>query len=234
MPAASSLDIDDGLDEIVSGIAHDYGNILAVITNYLSLAGRRISDPATAELLQHAGMAAQRAARLTRQLHELGDCGQLQLEAVQVDDLVHGASTLLADALCPACTLQVDLGDQPILARANRTGLEIALRHLVQNACDAMPDGGVVTITTRRANGRGPSSAVELSVSDTGSGMSQDVVDRAAEPRFSTRPKGQAAGLGLTIADRVARRVGGELEIESVEGSGTTVRLVLAGMATDG
>jgi signal transduction histidine kinase len=234
MHAASSLDTDDDLDEIVSGIAHDYGNILSVITNYLSLARRRIDDPATVELLEHAGTAAQRAARLTRQLHELGDCAQLQLEVVPVDDLVRGARTLLEGALCSACTLEVDLGEPPLLARGNRTGLEIVLRHLVQNACDAMPDGGVVTITARRPTDRAPRDVVELSVSDTGSGMSAELAERAAEPRFSTRPKGQAAGLGLTIVDRVARRMGGELAIESSEGSGTTVGVVLTAVATDG
>jgi signal transduction histidine kinase len=212
----------------VSGIAHDYGNILAVVMNYLSLATRRVDDPATVELLDLAERATDRAARLTRQLHELGDCGRLRAEPLPVDELVRAAAAQIGESLGPACTLRVDVEGEPLVAMASRSGMEIALRHLVQNACDAMPEGGAVTIAARPlAGGDATTAVVEVRVSDTGTGMPDEVAARALEPRFSTRPKGQAAGLGLTIVDRVARRLGAELVVESAEGSGTTVRLLL-------
>jgi signal transduction histidine kinase len=230
---AASLDTDDDLEQIVVGVAHDFGNALAVVTNYLSLVSRRIDDPGTAELIEQASAAARRAARLTRQLHDIGECGTLEPEPLSVNDLAREVSPLLAEALCERCTLQLELTDAPD-AMANRTGLEMALRHLVQNACDAMPDGGLVTVGTRTLDGTASTKGVELRVTDTGVGMPPEVADRALEPRFSTRPKGQAGGLGLTIVDRVAHRLGGEVQIESAVGSGTTVRLILTRAGGDG
>lgn len=215
------------LEPIVAGVAHDFGNILAVITNYLSLATRRIDDPTSTELLDKVRIAAQRAARLNRQLHDLGECGSLSAQSLPVNDVIRDARPLLAEGLRDGCGLRLDLDEEPLEARASRTGLEMALRHLIDNACAAMPDGGDVTIGTRRSGdaGRG---AVEVTVSDTGAGMPPEVVAQALEPLYSTQPKGQTSGLGLTIVDRVVRTLGGEVRIESIEGSGTTVRLRLA------
>jgi signal transduction histidine kinase len=85
-----------------------------------------------------------------------------------------------------------------------------------------MPDGGVVTIATRPVGGE-----VEISVSDTGAGMPSEVLEQAVAPRFSTQPKGQVSGLGLTIVDRIVRTLGGDVRIESTVGAGTTVRMRL-------
>ena len=228
-PGAADSEVDP-VEPILAGVAHDFGNILAVITNYASLASRRIDDPATVELLDKVAIAAGRAARLNRQLHDLGACGSLVVEPLLVNDFIAEARPLIAQAMPERCGLQLDLTDEPLLALASRTGLEVALRHLVDNACDAMPDGGPVTVATRMLDG---SSQVEVSVSDAGIGMSPDVVEHAFDPLFSTHPKGQTSGLGLTIVDRVTRTLGGSVLLESAAGSGTTVRLRLPG-ARDG
>jgi len=235
-PVDPSADLDpegprvDGLEPIVAGVAHDFGNLLAVITNYLSLACRRVDEPDTLELLEHVRVAVRRAARLNRQLHDLGECGALEAQPVLVRDLIREVQPALSEALLEGWDLQLDLAEQPVTAMASRTGLELALRHLVDNARDAMPDGGIVTIATRPVG----NAVVEISVSDTGGGMPPEVLEQAVEPRFSTRPKGQVSGLGLTIVDRVARTFGGEVQIESVVGSGTTVNLRLPGATTIG
>ncbi len=221
------------VEPIVAGVAHDFGNLLAVIRNYLALASRRVEDPTTAELLGQVQVAATRAARLNRQLHDLGECGSLSARPISVNDLVRDARPVLTEALDDRWELCLDLADEPVTALASRNGLEMALRHLVENARDAMPDGGAIGIGTRQLD-IGSAAAVEISVSDTGGGMAPDVRDQAIEPRFSTRPKGQVSGLGLTIVDRVVRTLGGDVQIESTEGSGTTVRMQLRGAAIDG
>ena len=220
MQAAS---VDDGVEPIVAGVAHDFGNLLAVITNYVSLASRRVEEPTTLELLEQVRVAATRATRLNRQLHDLGECGALTIQPVEVNDLVRALEPQLHESLGEGCGLRVDLDEAPLRATASRNGLEMVLRHLVDNAREAMADGGVVTIATRSHT-----AAVEVSVSDTGVGMPPEVQERAFEPRFSTRPRGHVSGLGLTIVGRVVRTLGGEVHLESVEGSGTTVRLRLA------
>ena len=221
------------LEPIVAGVAHDFGNILAVITNYLSLAARRIDDPTSTELLDKVRIAAQRAARLNRQLHDLGECGSLSAQPVPVNDVIRDAQPLLAQGLRDGWGLRLDLAEEPLEARASRNGLEMALRHLVDNACAAMPDGGDVTIGTCRGDGAGAGS-VDVTVSDRGTGMPPEVAAQALEPCYSTQPKGQTSGLGLTIVDRVVRTLGGQVRIESIEGSGTTVRLRLVPEGTGG
>jgi len=221
------------VEPIIAGVAHDFGNLLAVITNYLSLASRRVDDPATAELLGQVRVAATRAARLNRQLHDLGECGTLSPQPVLVNELVRDVQPVLADGLGDAWDLDLDLAEGPITAMASRNGLQMALRHLVDNARDAMPDGGVIAIGTRALAGEDPAE-VEISVSDAGAGMPPEVRDRAVEPLFSTRPKGQVSGLGLTIVDRVVRILGGDVQIESTPGAGTTVCIQLPGATIDG
>ena len=239
-PADSRADVEaEGLDAgplepIVAGVAHEFGNILAVITNYASLASRRVEDPTTAELLDKVRIASRRAARLNRQLHDLGECGTLAVQPVVVNDLVRDARPLLAEGLREGCHLHLDLGEEPLEAQANRAGLEMALRHLLDNACDALPDGGTITIGARPLAGTAADPGVEISVSDQGVGMGPDALAQALEPRYSTQPKGQTSGLGLTIVDRVVRSLGGRVRLESEEGSGTTVRLQLAGVSAGG
>jgi len=216
------------VEPIVAGVAHDFGNLLAVITNYLSLAARRVEDPTTSELLDQVRLAARRASRLNRQLHDLGECGRLTAQPVPVNDVVRAVQPSVREVLPEGCDLRVDLAEGTLMAMASTGALEMALRHLADNAGEAMPEGGVLTIATRPVEG-----GVEISVSDTGTGMTPEVVAQATEARFSTRPKGQVSGLGLTIVDRVVRTLGGDLHIESTAGSGTTVGLRLRG-GTDG
>ena len=136
---------------------------------------------------------------------------------------------MLDEALLEGWDLHLDLVEEPS-GQANRAGLELALRHLLDNACDALPDGGTITVATRPW----PAPPSSRSAWPTRAWHAGGGLERAVEPRFSTRPKGQASGLGLTIVDRVVRTLGGEVRIESAVGSGTTVRLQLAGATTDG
>jgi signal transduction histidine kinase len=229
-----ALDPKDDLDLVIAGAAHEFGNLLAVISNYATLAARRVDDPATQELLEHVGVASARAVDLARQLHYLSGPRVMDREPVFVQAVLRDAVAELTAELGTECTLELDLPDEPLDVLASVPSVELVLLQLTRNARQAMPDGGEVTIAARRRAGTSGTTDVEISVSDTGVGMSAEVRAHALEPLFTTRPKGQGCGLGLTIVDRTMRRLRGDVRIESVEGSGTTVRLGLEGTSSDG
>jgi CheY-like chemotaxis protein/two-component sensor histidine kinase len=185
-------------------------------------------------LMDGALQSAERAKVLVQRLLAFARKQPLQPGPVDVRRLVSELADLIASTTGPRIDVRVELSDDlpPALADANQ--LEMALLNLAVNARDAMPDGGVLTISASRETVRLSRSAklppghyVRLSVKDTGSGMDEATLTRAVEPFFSTKGIGKGTGLGLSMVHGLAAQLGGGLTIDSRVGRGTTVSLWL-------
>jgi signal transduction histidine kinase/ActR/RegA family two-component response regulator len=224
----------DALGQLTGGIAHDFNNLLQAMQGSLEMIRRRAADPSRVQKLADGGMqAAERGARLVSQLLAFARTKQLRLETLKLADFIVGMRELLANAAGPTVDLRFELGGQDLAAAADRTQLELAVLNLVINARDAMPEGGRVVITLRRAQAAHadpdlePGPYAEIEVADSGPGMPADVRARAFEPFFTTKPVGQGTGLGLAQVYGVARQSGGAARIAGDEGRGAAVSILL-------
>jgi PAS domain S-box-containing protein len=219
----------EGLGRLAGGVAHDFNNLLLVILSYTDLLGREL--PGRNEVAQIRA-AAERAAALTQQLLVFGRREQVRNRPLDLDRLVAGTEQLLRRTLGEDIVLRVRAdGDlPPVLADQGR--LEQVLLNLAINARDALPAGGVVEIATTALEVPGGASIaggryVLLTVQDDGTGMAPEVVERAVEPFFTTKPPAKASGLGLATVYGIVRDAGGHLEISSVPARGTKVMIYL-------
>jgi PAS domain S-box-containing protein len=215
--------------QLAGGIAHDFNNLLAVILNYAHFVRSRIPDEDAAlrddvDQIRHA---AERASELVRQLLIFGRRDPAVPETVDVNRLVRDTERLLRRTIGEQVELVSSLCETRCFVEIDPAQLEHALLNLVVNARDAMPEGGTVTIASRREKER-----VVLSVRDDGPGMEPDVAARAFEPFFTTKPKGSGTGLGLATVYGVITAAGGDVRIDSRPGEGTTVSVLLP--AADG
>jgi signal transduction histidine kinase len=224
----------EALGQLTGGIAHDFNNLLQVVHGAFELIRRRPDDTAKVAAWSDNGLAAaERGARLTRQLLAFSRSQKLELRPFVVANLIADMRELLVRTLGPDITLAVDLDEAQAAVMSDRTQLELAVLNLAINARDAMPDGGRLTISTKvRWIGPGdpvlePGDYVDLSVADTGQGMSREVKERAFDPFFTTKGVGKGTGLGLSQVYGVARQAGGTALITSAPGAGTVVTLLL-------
>ena len=229
----------EAVGQLTGGLAHDFNNLLTGISGALELMQLRLKQGRIDDLSRYIGMAqtgAGRAAALTHRLLAFSRRQPLDPRPVDMPRLIAGMEDLLRGTLGPSITLEMDVADDswPILADANQ--LENALLNLCINARDAMPDGGTVTIATGQewldeaaaAERDLPRGAyLTLCVTDTGTGMSPDVISRAFDPFFTTKPMGQGTGLGLSMIYGFVRQSGGQVHIRSTAGEGTTMCLFL-------
>ncbi|MGH6782900.1 MAG: ATP-binding protein, partial [Sphingomonadaceae bacterium] len=222
--------------QLTGGIAHDFNNMLAVVVGGLELAKRKLhKHAADAERhLDNAMEGANRAAALTRRLLAFARAEPLLPQAANPDTLVRGMNDLMDRTLGERIRLEVDSVANPWLIWVDRHQLENAILNLAVNARDAMENGGKLTIRTSNVKldadevGESlPGEYVRVDVTDTGCGMSKDVLDRVFEPFFTTKPVGKGTGLGLSQIFGFVRQSGGEISIASAEGLGTTVSLYL-------
>lgn len=229
----------EAVGQLTGGIAHDFNNLLAAISGSLDMMETRIRQGRTEEIARYmsgAQSAARRAAALTHRLLAFSRRQTLDPQPTDVNRLVGEMQDLIQRTVGPAIGLDVrhDRGLWSTLVDANQ--LENALLNLCINARDAMPDGGLITIETRNQS-VDEASARELSlpigdyvtmcVTDTGTGMTPDVIEKAFEPFFTTKPIGVGTGLGLSMIYGFARQSGGQVRITSEPGQGTTVCLHL-------
>jgi signal transduction histidine kinase len=236
----------EAVGQLTGGLAHDFNNMLTGIIGNLELLQARIAQGRVSEIDRYivaARNAAQRAAALTHRLLAFARRQPLDTKPSDINRIVLGMEDMLCRTLGERVELQTMLtGDLwPALADVNQ--LENAILNLAINARDAMPDGGQLTIETtnaqldmdyaRRHNDVEAGEYVAISVSDTGTGMSPEVVDRAFDPFFTTKPIGLGTGLGLSMTYGFAKQSRGHLRIYSEQGSGTTIRLYLARAYTD-
>jgi PAS domain S-box-containing protein len=235
----------EAVGQLTGGLAHDFNNLLTGITGSLELMAARLAQGRVAELdryLQLAQAAATRAASLTHRLLAFSRRQTLDPKPTDINLLINGMDELIRRTVGPAVTVKVvgRSGLWAVLADPNQ--LENALLNLCINARDAMPDGGTLVIETsnrvlkdseaKELELRG-TDYVALSVSDTGGGMTADVIERAFDPFFTTKPIGEGTGLGLSMVYGFVRQSGGQARIRSQPGQGTEVCLYLPRYAGD-
>jgi signal transduction histidine kinase len=233
----------DLIGQLTGGIAHDFNNLLTVIAGNLELVRNSIkmhknSLPEGAKVLQwlaNTEDAAGHAAKITQQLLAFARRSSLTLETLHVGDFLISIEGFLRRAAGEAVTLTLDCPQDLWPCRTDRLMLEAAVLNLVVNARDAQPDGGTVRIAVRNATIKDGSAATgipdgeyaRITVADFGCGMEPDVVERAFEPFFTTKEAGKGSGLGLSQVYGFTRQSGGQVQIESTPGVGTTVALYL-------
>ena len=223
----------ESLGLLAGGIAHDFNNLLGVILNYTTLLGRLVQDPVAVGDIGEIRAAAERAASLTRQLLTFARRDVVDPESLEVNGVVRDAAAMLERTLGEHIELRLDLVERSVTAVFDRHQLEQIILNLAINSRDAMPDGGVVSIATRATGPDDGTGGVVLTVTDDGSGMTPEVVERVFEPFFSTKPKGEGTGLGLSSVYGIVQQNGGDVRIASTPGAGSTVRVVLPG-STEG
>jgi PAS domain S-box-containing protein len=229
----------EAVGQLTGGIAHDFNNLLMGISGSLELIQLRASQGRYDDLERFISLAqgaAERAAALTHRLLAFSRRQTLAPKVVNPNLLISEMEELISRTVGPEIQVQATLTEDigPILCDPNQ--LENALLNLCINARDAMPDGGSLTISTTNSwldlqePGESAGTAVPcvtLSVADTGTGMTPDVVARAFDPFFTTKPIGVGTGLGLSMIYGFAKQSGGQVEIDTKLGRGSTIRIHL-------
>ena len=222
----------EAVGQLTGGIAHDFNNLLTPVIGGLEMLASRLEDPKLKRLAQGALESSRRGAKLTTQLLTFSRMQRISIVPVAVSRVLENLRPILRHTL--GTGISVELGPCPGDAHAlcDENQLENAILNLAINARDAMPDGGTVAISVAIVpEPEGPDLAggdyVCLTVADSGIGMSPEVASRAVEPFFSTKPFGKGTGLGLAQVYGIARQSGGTIRIDSREGQGTSVRLIL-------
>ena len=226
----------EALGQMASGVAHDYSNLITAVSLNLESIERQMPSREILERLRLAQAALAHGNSLTRQLLAFARQQKVDPEPVDLNTVVTGIVSFLSLSLRGEVPISLDLEARLWPCMADRGMLEAALLNLAVNARDAMPNGGAITISTLNqtvaAGSVGtdeapPGDYVALVIRDEGMGMTPDVVARAAEPFFTTKPGGRGTGLGLSMVFGFARQFGGDMHIDSAPGRGTTVRIRL-------
>jgi two-component system cell cycle sensor histidine kinase/response regulator CckA len=226
------------IGQLAGGMAHDFINLLTAIMSYATLAASETHDLAAVRAdLHEIQSTARRAGALTRQLLTFSQRAPGQPRALDLNTAITGLRDLLTASIGARARLSIDPGAALPAIYIDRSHAEQVLLNLAVNARDAMPHGGTLTIATSLAEldgqharthpGTKPGRYVELTVSDTGTGMSADTMTRIFEPFYTTRPLGHGTGLGLSTVQGIVTGAGGGISVESEEGTGTTFHLYL-------
>ncbi|GAC1667470.1 MAG: hypothetical protein NVS9B2_09040 [Steroidobacteraceae bacterium] len=229
----------EAVGHLTGGIAHDFNNMLAVVIGSLELLGRRFagSDAGVRRYLDAASEAARRASLLTQRLLAFSRQQPQQPEAININTLVARMSDLLCHSIGADIRLETVLAGGLWRTHADPNHLENVIVNLAVNARDAMPEGGRLTIETQNAHlddryatahpGTAAGQYVLIAVTDTGTGMRPDVLDKAFEPFFTTKAVGKGTGLGLSQVYGFVKQSGGHVKIYSKLGQGTTIKIYL-------
>lgn len=216
----------ESLGRLAAGVAHDFNNLLNVMMNCAELLLRRASDDTVRADLEVIQTTALRGADLTRQLLAFARQDPTPYVEVDLNEIVVEACSFLERTLGRKISLRQSLSPQPLMISANRSQIMQIIMNLALNARDAMPDGGTLSLTTSAgvmgASGEG---YVELTVGDTGMGMSPEVIAHAFEPFFTTKPRESGTGLGLATVYGIIQQMCGEIDVTSTEGVGTVFRM---------
>lgn len=228
----------ESIGQLTGGVAHDFNNLLQVISGNLQLLGRTVGDPERAKgYIKSALDGVRRAAKLASQLLAFSRRQPLEPKTVNLGRFVTGLEELLRRTLGEGVEVQTVVADGLWNSLVDPTQVENALLNLAINARDAMQGSGRLTIEARNAlldetyarhhPGLAAGEYVLLTVTDTGSGMTPDVLQRAFEPFFSTKPEGHGTGLGLSMVYGFVQQSGGHINVFSELGHGTTIKLYL-------
>ncbi len=227
----------EAFGQLTGGIAHDFNNLLTVISGNQELLEMRLEDAKDQALLKRAQEAADMGARLTGRLLTFARRRPLAPTPLRLNEQISGMVDLLRRSIGEHVTLITNLSPRLPLVHADASEIESAVLNLAINARDAMPAGGTIVIETSEhtvdGNDSGgedrlaPGNYIRLSVSDTGVGMTPEVLARAFEPFFTTKQPGKGTGLGLSTIYGAFRQLGGTVTIYSEVGRGTSVNIFL-------
>jgi two-component system cell cycle sensor histidine kinase/response regulator CckA len=218
----------ESLGSLAGGVAHDMNNVLGAI---LAMATAHLDTQAlpgaTRRALETIAEAATRGGRMVKTLLSFARSVPAELAEVHLNRVLQEEVHLLRDATLADVRVDLDLAPdlRPILGDA--TALTNAFMNLYVNSVDAMPGGGTLTIRTRNED----THHVEILVADTGAGMAKEVLERALDPFFTTKPVGKGTGLGLPMVYSTVKAHGGRLTLRSMSGEGTQVRILLPACA---
>jgi signal transduction histidine kinase len=221
--------------QMTGGLAHDFNNLLTAVLGNLELATRRTKDDGIRRYLDGATQAARRGSKLTSQLLAFARTQRLQMEATNLNTLVTSIGDLLYRTIGATVRIETVLEKDLWTVMVDPSQIELIILNLAINARDAMPDGGRVTISTTNVRLEDCGLPAELmqgdyvvlSVSDTGTGMTEEVLKKAYEPFFTTKGVGRGTGLGLSQVYGIAKQSGGGVRIDTKLGKGTTVTVYL-------
>ena len=228
----------EAVGRLTGGIAHDFNNLLTPVIGGLEILAGALEEPRLKRLAEAALDSSRRGAKLTTQLLTFSRIQRIKMGPVSVNQVIENLRHILRHTIGSAIAIRTDLASAPIHALCDENQLENAILNLAINARDAMPHGGALTLSTEVVLEVGaldvePGEYVAVTVADTGVGMSAEIAARATEPFFSTKPVGKGTGLGLAQVYGIARQAGGTMRIDSREGAGTTVRLLLPRVEPD-
>jgi PAS domain S-box-containing protein len=229
----------EAIGQLTGGIAHDFNNMLAGIKGGADLLRKRLATgkiDGTDRYVDIIMSSADRAAALTHRLLAFSRRQSLDVERTDLNDRISSLLELLQRTLGDSVEVETQLEPRLWPALTDRNQFESAVLNLAINARDAMPDGGVLKISTVNTKldlvratsfGVAPGDYVQIRVQDTGTGMPQSVIEKAFDPFFTTKPIGQGTGLGLSMIFGFAKQVGGHTRIESEPGEGTTIEIYM-------
>jgi signal transduction histidine kinase len=222
----------EAIGQLTGGIAHDFNNLLTIACGSLDLLSARISDETSLSLLRTTESAMWRGASLTRSLLAFARKQRLEPVFADLNSVIVEMSEILCRSIGPSIEIRHALaaGLWPVLIDIGQ--IETALLNVAINARDAMPEGGTLSITTANVSDELPEEVatrdcVLVSIGDTGTGMSPEVMERAFDPFFTTKEVGKGTGLGLSMVFGVVHQSGGMIHLRSQIGSGTTVLIYL-------
>jgi signal transduction histidine kinase len=229
----------EAVGQLTSGVAHDFNNLLTVVLGNIGFLERGLAkagvDGKLAQRLGYMRTAAERGAKLTDQLLSFSRRQRLEPKAIDLNETVLAMRDLLQSTMGGSIRINTNLSNLLGLALVDPTQLELAILNLAINARDAMDIGGALSVSTANVT-RGPprnpeeppaGEYVEISVADSGSGMSPEVLAKAFEPFFTTKEIGKGSGLGLSQVLGFATQSGGGVRVDSEPGRGTTARIYL-------
>jgi two-component system NtrC family sensor kinase len=227
----------DALGQMIGEIAHDFSNILTIITGNLELLEMRVVDPEIAALVARTLAGAERGEKAVEALLAFARKRSPRCELFDANAALTKMTPLLQQALRPNIRLDMAFDRGALMVKADPNQTELAVLNLVVNARDAMPEGGLLRIRTRQTALAGDvhelvGDFVALTVADTGTGIAPELVSRVFEPFFTTKEPGRGTGLGLSMVAGFARQSRGGVAIDSVVGQGTTMTLYLPCVAS--
>jgi signal transduction histidine kinase len=214
---------------MTAGFAHELNNLLTVMQGSLEQLHRNQAlDERGQKQLERAEWAVRQAGHLTQQIMSFGRPEMRQSQVADMNSLVTEFGRVADQTVPERISLVLELAPQPLPVRLDPGQLELALLNLVRNAAQAMPNAGRIVIRTSGEWTDSPDRQhmVEVSVSDTGTGMSPEIAQFATTPFVTSKAAGEGTGLGLWMVQCFMTAAGGKLEIESAEGQGATIRLI--------
>jgi PAS domain S-box-containing protein len=231
---AAHLQKMEAIGQLTGGVAHDFNNLLMIVSGHAQSLKNRLREPRDLRAVQAIETAANRGENLTRQLLAFSRTLPLDPTVISLPDTVQAIRDVLAGTMHVNIAFSIDVPPHTWPVRVDKSELDLALVNLAVNARDAMPDGGTIAIYAENlrlnANDAPNGTAgdyVALRIADTGCGIPSELLERVAEPFFTTKGPEKGTGLGLSQVYGLAQRSGGAMDIDSVVGRGTTVTVYL-------